>query len=412
MPRKPNDIPEAKARYNRGAWYIYWRYKGTQYNMATGMNREDDAKAAERIRRQISNCLAIHSPFPAPYDATPAAIKYREERFGKKETKSTDYTEWLEIYRPQLAADCSSQTWVENSMAFLAKLEAFAGGLDVSPDLARKFLAHYSETHKPASRNRALAALKRFYRWSVETLRLDANPFAGIPSLPEPPPETIAYCTKSERDRIIAAARKTGRKDWKAVPIALYTGCRREEIVRMKWSDFLPEKRRLVIPKSKNHKRRVVKMVREMLRLLEEDRKPFGYVVDFVRSEKRAIWVNETEKLVEEIRCMLCRPTACQPDGTPKGSIGKKKFAMTEEDLAQDPPEHCPERAADGGGWIPAERVGWTAWRHTVATILFQNGWTADQVAAMLGNTRGVALQNYIEFDNRDGDDDDIEVLM
>lgn len=75
--------------------------------------------------------------------------------------------------------------------------------------------------------------------------------------------------------------------------------------------------------------------------------------------------------------------------------------------------EQCGTRrgtaAHDGGVWMPAERIGWNAWRHTFATLRAQAGVTLDKIADWMGNTLTVCKKHYTQFMPRGAHEEDID---
>lgn len=148
-------------------------------------------------------------------------------------------------------------------------------------------------------------------------------------------------------------------------------------------------------------------------------------------------WVNQADRVVELIREALSTPENPNPEGRAMESVGKRRFLMTEDaqagrgrriaGLAKDfnamkpgagkrrlgtlIAALCglPDAAADGGEWIPAERVGWNAWRHTFATLRAQAGVSLDKISAWMGNTPDVYRRHYAQFVPRGAEDEDID---
>jgi integrase len=416
MSRKPASAPEARARQHYGVWVVYWRWGGKQFELATGMAGPSRATAAsvEAIRRTVSAALAAGGDaFPPPWSTSPAVRRYLALRFGQTAGSGEISDEgWLADYEPNIRAECS-RMWAGISLGFLRRLEKTVGSLaKVTPAVAQGYLDTLAAEHSPATRNRVMTACKRFYAWILRTGRGRENPFAGIPLLPEEQPESIVYCSREDRTRILATAESSGLPWRMGVYVAFYAGLRREEIARMRWPDVLLPAGKLVVPKTKTGRRRVLPLAADLRRLLAgvgaADR--HGYVVAYPR-ETEIAWVNAADLLVEDIRCQLCRPLKCNLDGSPAGATGKKVFAMTEAALGDQAPENCPALAADGRPWIPAERVRWNAWRHTFGSLLAQSGVSIDKISAWMGNTPEVCRRHYVEFTPRDGRDDEIDKL-
>jgi integrase len=315
----------------------------------------------------------------------------------------------LEPYKSDITSSCSKM-WSTNSLAILRRLEDSTGALtNISQSHAKAFLNTMAITRSKATRNRALASCNRFFNWAVRTRRIANNPFKDIPFLTEEHPESITYCTKEERERILAAAKEIPLPYMIAVPIAFYTGCRREEIARMQWKHILFRESRIVIPKTKTSKRRVLPLADNLRPVLESVERHDDFVVRYARTNETT-WTASACYLIESIRRKLCRPLKCGKDGKPVGTI-HKQYAMTEDDLRKHPPQYCPELAADGQPWLPAERVGWTTWRHTFGSLLAQAGVSIDKISAWMGNTPDVCRRHYAEFTPRNSFDEEINKL-
>ena len=227
MPKK-TQYPKPVKRWHNGAWQILWRYAGRQYSVSTKLfDERRDAVFADLILRQFALALAKDEPdFPPDYSGFPAVARYTAARYGTQSDGPSG--EWIEEYSPVLDAECTP-VWAAHSKRYLRALEMLAGGItDVTPGMAQGYLTGIISAGKsPATRNRALAACKRFYGWAIRTGRIRVSPFTGISALPEAKHGEIVYCTKEERRTIIELARAAGWQDWLAVPIAFYAGMRR-----------------------------------------------------------------------------------------------------------------------------------------------------------------------------------------
>lgn len=279
-------------------------------------------------------------------------------------------------YEGHLRASASSD-WADHCIPTLREFDAFlAGGqlLSTTPDDARRFLAHIvstpspyfkrSKPRSPATRNRKLAICSGFFRWAMETGRVQSNPFAGIKRLTEAGPDEIVYCTREEREDILRAGGTSGTSI--AVWLAFFTGARLSEIARLEWRDVLLSPGRVVIRKSKTGKRRSVPLHERLRdRLNCEKQSPRGHIVPWPEEEERMRYASTL--LLREIR----------------------------------------ERAPH----ITPDRVRWNAFRHTWATLLAQAGVSLDKISAWMGNSPDICRRHYAEFVPRDERDKDIDRL-
>lgn len=389
MPKKPK-YPKPTKRFLYGAWVILWRYSPfpgeyRQYTVSTGLGSEKkDEPAADIILHRFAVALAEEWPeFPPEYADTSGVRRYMADRFA-----TPTLGDWLKDYEPVITQEVKP-SWSKPSLAILKRLAEFAGGLDkVTPDLAQRFLVELRKNQGSiAWRNRVLSMCSRFFKWAVATKRMRESPFAGIKILKEPREGEIVFCTRDERDRIIAMAKATGWPDWIAVPVAFYTGMRKEEVALMRWEHVLFAEGRVVVPVTKTKERRVFPLSAQLRELLEatSEEKRLGYVVPMDAGLDR---VFRLENLHRKIRKL-------------NSGVGRWK-----KDRTQNKPDAEKEREP-----IPEERIGWNAFRHTFGSLLAQAGVGLDKISSWMGNTPEVCRRHYAHFVPRDRHDEDIDKL-
>ena len=374
--------PRPSRRHKSRSWEIYWKWNNRRYAISPGYTQEEDDLLVEAELRQVAAALASPDPiFPDKYAHAPAVIRYLADRYGKvqeglesRESPALDASMWLRDYEVHIRQECVER-WAITSMAIIRNLDDFVpGGIGKTDGLhANRFIDSIMEKGRSiGTRNRTLAVCSRFFKWALRTERAHSNPFVGIKTLKEPELEEIVYCTREERDRIIELAKNLEQPDWIAVPIAFFTGMRREEIFNMAWPDVLLAEKRVVVPKSKTKKRRVLPLAGDLLKLLESipESRRRGHVVK--TPNDKANRLNRADDLVEAIR---------------------KAAKGMEESI------------------IPPERIRWNAWRHTFGSLLAQAGVSLDKISAWMGNTPDVCRRHYAQFVPRDSHDEEIEKL-
>lgn len=467
MPKK-SEFPKPTKRFISGAWVILWRYSPApgvykQYTVSTGLtDKKADEPVAENILRRFAAALTQNPPvFPKEYIGTSGVCRYLEDRLGADSAvvesgRALDSERWLQDYDPVIKKECEKR-WAHNSLAYLKHLDGFVpGGIGKTNAFqATRFLEHIHKNGLSAkrakkggegglsngTRNRALAACSRFFNWCIASGRLtEENPFKGIKSLKEAEIEEIVYCMPDERDRIIASVKGTGRPDWIAVPIAFYAGCRREEIFQLDWArDINLKSKRILIRVSKTGKR-TIPIAKELLAIFEEHQKQRGLVVP----RDGGTWENQADRIIEVVREHLCVSENPTLAGMPHESIGKRKFLMTETAIVAYPKRRTEKlklmesrmaklnrdsktaynlaidmggyeltwnTAHDGGAWLPAERVGWNAFRHTFGSLLAQAGVSPNKITSWMGNSENVFWKHYGNMVPRDRHDEDIDKL-
>jgi len=122
------------------------------------------------------------------------------------------------------------------------------------------------------SANRALAALSVFFRWAIDKDHYKGaiNPTRDIPPLPENKRGRV-LCIEAELPVILQAADAIGGDFGAIVWLLALTGCRRQEIGGLEWSEINWDKRQLDLPghKVKNGKPHIVPLSEPALAILK-----------------------------------------------------------------------------------------------------------------------------------------------
>lgn len=420
-------FPKVKYRFFKNGWEIYWYWDFKRYTYAPGYSDRSLASLVEAEALRLGAAFADDTPALTPkWREAPGVRRYMAARYGEEWDSDQEPvcnaspSELLELYQKHLELHCV-RLWAVNSMTVIKKLDAFVPGgfLKTTKQHADDFLQACIEAGlKPGTRNHYLNMCRKFFNWLIRRGSKRENPFAGIKKMKDVDVKDIVYCTKQERERILKVARKN-REDWLAVAIAFYAGCRRREVFRLQYEDVFLDNRRLVVRVSKTGKRDTP-IAKELLRLLKKSYRERGPVVPHVSDEE---WATQADKIVEALRAALCRPD--EPDRNGKASAPgiKQKYVKTEEGLREagkrvaaitkelenaklgakkraelearlECEKAVPEKAYDGLPWLPAERVGWNAWRHTFASLRVQAGVSLDKVSSWMGRTHMPCARN------------------
>lgn len=364
MARPTKKYPSPGKRCRSGRWRIYWRSGDSTYEFSVG-----DVSETEAENKRLGVELALRSgDWPEWAAGTSAVRRYRQGDNGGTEDIMGEYEGPL---RREVSKD-----WATASLAYVRELRDWVDGelYDVSPGDAQGFLEHVlatpppflgknlpdseREPRKPSTRNRMLAACRRFYGWAVQRGYVDRNPFDGISQLNETKTDDIVYCTRDERSEILEAADAYG--DGVAVWMAFYAGMRRGEIWQATWEDVSLERRR-IRTRGKTGPR-VIPLADRLVRVLQQ-----------------------------------------------RGKSGK--FIVPRECTWQHCANRCVERLRSDTSDIPNKRIRWNAWRHTFGSLLAQDGVSIDKISAWMGNTPEVCRRHYARFVPRDKHDQDIEKL-
>src|SRR5262249_38618647 len=120
----------------------------------------------------------------------------------------------------------------------------------------------------PVAANRARASLSAFFRWAIGEGLCDANPVTGTNKQAENDPRERAL-TYAEAAAVWLAC--PDNDYGRIVRLLMLTGCRRDEIGSLQWSEIDFDKRTITIPKerTKNHTEHVVPLTDKALAILE-----------------------------------------------------------------------------------------------------------------------------------------------
>lgn len=220
-----------------------------------------------------------------------------------------------------------------------------------------------------------LSSIRSFARYLVSRGRLARDPCADVHVGPVEE-KLPRYLDDAELAVVLRVARRAGI--WPEVSLALATGLRLGELVRLGWADVDRRRRCLTVRKSKSRRPRVVPLSRLALQALAEQAKKSGGMgqVFPARRTWRGGWA-----YVDKPRESSCWIRALKPI---KAAV--PKFAAA--------PGKCTGR-------------GWHLFRHTFASRAVQRGVSLYKVAQWLGHRDVRTTQIYAHL--AVGFDPDIE---
>jgi integrase/recombinase XerC len=96
---------------------------------------------------------------------------------------------------------------------------------------------------KPATINRYLVSLKRYFRWATDTERIRRDP-ARVVKLVEETPQAPRHLSDEEEAALVAAVEASGSlRDHTLVVLMLHTGLRVGEVCHLKWGHVICQQR-------------------------------------------------------------------------------------------------------------------------------------------------------------------------
>lgn len=144
----------------------------------------------------------------------------------------------------------------------------------ISKKQIQEYIQKRSGEVEPATVNHEVKLLRAMFNRAIEWNYLKENPCKGIKNLKEPPGR-IRYVSLDELEKLLLACEASsllenphnkGRTFSKLlcaflksiVLLALHTGCRRSEILSLRWKDIDFKERRILIETTKNNERRMI----------------------------------------------------------------------------------------------------------------------------------------------------------
>lgn len=165
------------------------------------------------------------------------------------------------------------KTWEEDEWKIERRMVPAMGHLRLSGITTRDVTAYHSvEKNRTSSvtANHHLTLIKRMLNLAVKWGFLEHSPAAAVEKFKEPP-QRERYLTKEELPRFLKALDElTDRSAAAALALALYTGCRRNEIMSLRWDQVHLGEGRLYLPVTKNNRSRSVLLNPRALKVLEE----------------------------------------------------------------------------------------------------------------------------------------------
>ncbi|HEV3458245.1 MAG TPA: site-specific integrase [Thermoanaerobaculia bacterium] len=239
------------------SWRVRIRMKGHPIQTETFDRKTDAAQWAESVR---------------------AAIR-EGRRFPTSEARRHTLAELIDRYRQEKLPDYDEGEQRQRA-AKLAWWRARLGDRylsDLTPAAisdARSSLARMGPGEKPAApatQNRYLAVLRHALNIAKnEWGWLEDNSAKKVRPKREPR-GLVRYLSQEERERLLAACQESDDpRLYPIVLVALSTGARKSEVVRLRWRDIALDRRTAVLQKTKNGERRTLVLAGQVLDVLKE----------------------------------------------------------------------------------------------------------------------------------------------
>lgn len=247
--------------------------KGRHLKSKTFTRKTDARIWARRIEADREKMAALDSA-----GATITVRKLAEERLAEWRGKDKSYPAQLAFW----VAEIGDMRLVDVSANIIQeKLDQYAAGNAMRGD-GKAFAedaegrltlvsrtARTARKRKPATVNRRLAALSGLLKFAIVRKRyMTVNPARDVASLTENN-KIVRYLSDAERKALLKACKAS---EWQRlhllVLMALMTGARQSELLRLRWSDIDFEKRSALAMNTKNSDDRVMPLPRPVIEAL------------------------------------------------------------------------------------------------------------------------------------------------
>lgn len=234
--------------YQKGAnWYVDYYVQGHRKRKKIGPSK----KLADQVLKDIQVKIA------------------KREFLNISDEKKILFEDYAKEYLEYSKANKSHSMYERRDKVSLNQLTPFLKGYflcGITPQMIERYKVMRLNTVQPATVNRELACLKHMYTKALEWGYARINPTKGIKLLKEPPGR-LRYLEPKEAELLISKCSLHLRP---IVVMALNTGMRRNEILRLKWENVNIEYRKIQIINSKNNQLRVIPINNRLYQELNE----------------------------------------------------------------------------------------------------------------------------------------------
>jgi len=233
------------AIYQKGKnWYIDYYFKGRRKRKKVGPSK----KLAETVLGDVQVKIA------------------KREYLGILEEKKILFEDFIETYKEYSKANKARNSY-ERDLTSLNSLKPVFGSLflfEITPQAVEEYKAkRLQEGVTPATINREVSCLKHIFNKAIEWGVVSKNPVKGVRLLKEPPGR-IRYLEVDEVERLLTAIdsipKGAGRYLKPIVIIALNTGLRKQEILKLKWKNINFNERKITVERTKTNDIRTIPM--------------------------------------------------------------------------------------------------------------------------------------------------------
>lgn len=235
------------SRSGKERWYIYYRAKSRQYVREAVKGAANQADALKVLQQRVTEI-------------------FRDSNGMKKPKARITFSELAVTY---LANTSHMKSWKTNKSRLDHSLLPFFGKLyldEVTPQHIEEYRSARLKQRKPITTNRELALLKGMFTKAIDYGYVTANPVKKVKMIPESDCSRKRILTQGEEERLMAEAAPHFKP---FLIIALNSGMRRGEILKLAWPQVDFRSRLVHVVKTKRNKNRVVPMNNVLYKTLQ-----------------------------------------------------------------------------------------------------------------------------------------------
>ena len=187
----------------------------------------------------------------------------------KKESPQIIFSEMADLYLEKYAKVKKSKSWKTSDWVYLRRLNPFFGRYklsDVAPLLIEEYISERKSTGlKNSSINRELSCLRKIFNVAIDWDHAADNPVRKVKFLSENDSFRERVLRENEEVRLLEACSPHIKP---IVMVALHTGMRKGEVLKLRWENITFEAGEIRITESKSGKGRFVPMNSVVFNLL------------------------------------------------------------------------------------------------------------------------------------------------
>jgi len=259
MFQRPGDVMAVYKR--KKIWYIDYRANGRRYKEAIGKSKRLAEAVLAKRKAEIAENRFLD------------VAKARETTF---EQLSGAYMDWAWVNKQSADRD-------KRSIQTLARWFGARRITEITPLSLEKYKRQRSREVCGSTVNRELACLKHMFNKAIAWDLADENPVKKVRMFKEPPGR-VRYLSHDEISRLLDAATSHLKP---IIMVALLTGMRKSEILRLNWKDLDFERQLIMVRNSKNGEARQIAMSHEVEAILS--RLPRVHKQIFTRADSKPV---------------------------------------------------------------------------------------------------------------------------